>query len=74
MESQVRPFFVPAPAFLTSDGGSVTLTNDITFITTSASVKYVPPSPPGTLGSWVADPTLPTIAGWTWIKLLCMSG
>jgi len=56
-------FFVPAPAFLTSDGGSVTLTNDITFITTSASVKYVPPSPPGTLGSWVADPTLPTIAG-----------
>ena len=56
-------FFVPAPAFLTSDGGFVTLTNDITFITTSASVRYVPPVPPVTLGSWVADPTLPTIAG-----------
>jgi hypothetical protein len=55
-------FTEETPAFV-KDGGTVTLTNDITFISTGAAVQYVPPAPtapPGTLGSWVADPTLPT--------------
>jgi hypothetical protein len=43
------------PAFL-ANGGVVELINDITFITTGASVRYVADT------GWVADATLPTIA------------
>jgi len=43
-----------APAFLTN--GTVTQTNDLTIITTGASVRY------DTASGWVEDATLPTIA------------
>ena len=47
-------FTEPAPVFLTN--GTVTLDNDLTIITTSASVRYDAAS------GWVEDATLPTMA------------
>lgn len=54
-------FMLNAPAFL-GNGGTVTLANDVTYITTGASVKFVPGS--GNVSAkWIEDANLPTIAG-----------
>lgn len=61
-----KEFLENAPAFLTN-GGDVTQANDITFITTGASVRYqayVPATEttPATPAGWIEDASLPTIA------------